>query len=247
MLTELVLLLPLVLLYYYDIIKLRYVLLTILVLYWLPKPVIRTIIPSSVLIDNNQSNHIALTFDDVPYGYHEDILRKLDYYNQKATLFIISSEIDPTTEVSLIKAVQNGHQLANHGFTNSMHWLKSEKDLRFEIRKCHDKIVEIYQMANVSLPKHMFYWPGCGVFGPTILRVAKELNYTVTLGTVYPNDPIFIIPYLNYWYLRLHIAAGDVVILHDRLWTPSMLDNLLPWLESHNIRSLSLEQFITID
>ena len=77
--------------------------------------------------------------------------------------------------------------------------------------------------------------------------MTKELNYIVTLGTVYPNDPIFLIPWWNYWYLRLHIAGGDIVILHDRMWTPKMLDNLLPWLDHVNIRSVPLVQFIAKD
>ena len=159
MLTELVLLSPLLLLWYYSYLKLRYILLIILLFYWLPKPLIRSIIPSVVLIEQPNVEHIALTFDDVPYGYHDDILRKLDYYNQKATLFVISSYITEENEKTLIKAVQNGHQLGNHGATNSMHLLKNQEDLRKEIMECHDKIVDIYQQAQVPVPDKMVYRP----------------------------------------------------------------------------------------
>ena len=52
MITELVLLIPLLLLYKFKLLNLRYIILIILVLYWLPKPLIRLITPASVLIEN---------------------------------------------------------------------------------------------------------------------------------------------------------------------------------------------------
>lgn len=261
MITELVLLLPLILplilLFLCDYLKFRtafiIIFITVLILYWLPKFLIKPLILISILTHNPKltytpdliEKYVSLTFDDVPYGYHTDIINKLDQYHQKATLFVISDYVTTQHENFLINAVINGHQLGNHGKTNSMHALLSYNDLSYEILHCDNLIKSIYNKANISLSNKMLYRPGCGIVTPTILEVSRQLNYTVTLGTVYPNDPIFIISWWNYWYLRLHIEHGDIIILHDRMWTSTMLDMLLPWLKYNSIKSVTIDTLIS--
>ena len=75
-----------------------------------------------------------------------------------------------------------------------------------------------------------------------MIKIAEECNTTVALGSVYPNDPVMIFPWLNYLYLILHISAGDVVILHDRKWTVPMLKMLLPWMKKKGYDSVILNK-----
>jgi peptidoglycan/xylan/chitin deacetylase (PgdA/CDA1 family) len=189
-------------------------------------------------------NKIALTFDDSPYTSLHEILHILDQYEEKATFFIISGQVTTQYKEILKQAIKNGHQLGNHGHTNSMHALKSHNVLSDEITKCDNIIKQIYSEANVPLPKQMVYRPGCGLFNSMMLKLVKKLNYKLALGSVYPNDPIVIFPLINYLYLTYHIDHGDIIILHDRRWTPQMLEMLLQWMNLHKFQSVTLDEIL---
>ena len=200
------------------------------IIYWLPKCIfvkLLELIYPQVITRFNVQNQIALTFDDMPDGYHEKIIELLNFHSQKATFFIISGQVNTKNIGIFVEAVKSGHQLGNHGATNSAHFFKNRVALTKEIRECDELIKKIYNMANVPLPKTMVYRPGCGLFGPEMIKIAQEFGYKIALGSVYPNDTIVRNSTINYMYLLCHISPGDVVILHDRKWTPRTLMKLL--------------------
>lgn len=172
---EALLFVPLLILHQMGYLAMKYIILLMGIIYWLPKILINAVdaimggrvlmqksLPSNIPLQNN--HYLALTFDDLPYGYHRQLIDTLDKYQMKATFFVISGQITSMHQLEIfVKAVQNGHQLANHGKINSMHFLKNETSLGKEINDCDEMIKTIYRMANVSLPKQMFYRPGCGL------------------------------------------------------------------------------------
>lgn len=181
---------------------------------------------------------LLITIDDVPYGtYTAKTLDLLDRYNMKAILFIISDFIDESNENMLINAIKNGHQLGNHGKTDSMHARKSYNELVIEIDECDKKIKELYKRAGVELPKNMYYRPGCGVFKKDMFTILGD-KYELMLGTIATYDPFIPIPMLHYYYNINHINQNDIIVIHDRPWTPKMLEMLLPWMVKNNYRSV---------
>ncbi len=245
MLTELLLFLPLCLLGYFKVISVKYVLLTILFIYWIPKwffiKLLNTTHPNIITHNKHIEKTVSLTFDDMPYGYHTEIIELLNKYNMKGTFFVISSQITANNIDIFVNAVKLGHQLANHGKTNSMHALKDTTALQQEIDHCDKVIRQIYELAQIPPPINMYYRPGCGAFTNNMLKVVKERDYKLALGSVYPNDPMIPSGTLNYYYLINHIEHGDVVILHDRKWTISLLKKLLPWMHNNNFTSVTLD------
>ncbi|KAK1826954.1 hypothetical protein QBC39DRAFT_394045 [Podospora conica] len=73
-----------------------------------------------------KAGDIALTFDDGPYKYTNDLLDKLRSYGAKATFFITGNNIgkghinDPATEYpAIIRRMYNeGHQIASHTWSH---------------------------------------------------------------------------------------------------------------------------------
>ncbi|OHE96562.1 polysaccharide deacetylase [Colletotrichum orchidophilum] len=69
---------------------------------------------------------IALTFDDGPYIYTEDLLNKLKAYNAKATFYITGNNLgkgkinDPTTNWPALirRMIAEGHQVASHTWSH---------------------------------------------------------------------------------------------------------------------------------
>ncbi|SNW62418.1 Polysaccharide deacetylase [Orpheovirus IHUMI-LCC2] len=247
MVTELVILSPVILLYYFKFISVNTLIVFFFILYWLPKPLVISLLEflaPYVATRNTASTNIALTFDDVPYGNHRDIIQLLDKYGHKGTLFVISGDVNDTVFEDLVMAVRNGHQLGNHGKTNSMHALKSSHALAEEVKHCDALITKIYNVAGIPLPSKMYYRPGCGAFHGKMRKIVEDMGYRIALGSVYPNDPVVRSSILNYYYVNAHVEAGDIVILHDRKWTPYMLNKLLYKLNDSGLRSVTLDSLL---
>jgi len=190
----------------------------------------------------NKEKDVVLTIDDAPYRTETfgAILRVLDQHYVKATFFVISSQINDMNKPMLIQAVQRGHHLANHGQIDRKHANLSRNELSLELCHCERAIADIYKAANRPLPHVKYYRPGCGVVNGTINQYARENGYTIVLGTNYPGDPYISSTMINTWYIMSHLRAHDIIILHDRPWTPALLQVLLPAIKArkHNVTSL---------
>lgn len=239
---------PLIALWWLGYIPL-WIILTILIIgYCLPKwpllSIMEYLFPTVIFRGRTDKKYVALTFDDVPYSATNEIITLLNQYNAKVTFFCILNEHSAVGARSLVDAVRSGHQLANHGSTNSIHALKSADELKDEITTCNTQIKAIYDEAKVSEPNIALYRPGCGAFTPTMLKVVKDLGYVLTLGSVYPQDSSVRLDFINYWYLVNKIEAGDIVILHDRNWTPGLLRLLLPWLKNNDYVCVTVDELM---
>lgn len=263
MLTETVLGTFLVSLVYFRVMHWAIALAILGLIYWLPRPLVlltgKLLMPSVLLKGNHtnnlNSNVLSLTFDDVPFvnvsaSWRLPLVEILNKFGQKATLFVIAGYVTSREhETALVHAIQSGHQLANHGQTNTMHALLSADELEREIVLCDVLIKRLYKQAGKALPKVMLYRPGCGVLTPFLLQTARRLQHRVVLGTIYPNDPVVRCPAINLWYLQSHIqtrpfGTQDIVILHDRTWTLTLLDHLLPFLAEHKIKSVPIDNLL---
>lgn len=268
MFTEIFLFFPVFALYYLQFINV-FVLAPILgIYYWIPKyatlSIMKKFFPSIVMnnvnSDNNNINSngsvkkIALTFDDVPYGQiktFEEILFLLNKNNNKGTFFIISDYFykqvrDDTKRNVFLDAIKNDHLMANHGKTDSMHAILSERYLRSELSQCDYLIQSLYNSAgkNFDDEKMKIYRPGCGVFTSSMIDVAKKSKYKIVLGSVYPHDPIVPFAIINFWNIISKLEHGDIVILHDRSWTIPLLKLLLPWMEKNNFKSVTVQDLL---
>lgn len=251
MLTELIIIFPIIILTYFKILPIYISCVFLFVVYWLPKIIVinalNSLFPTVLTHTKNKKNQIALTFDDVPYqgtDSLEKIVALLEYYKMKGTFFVISGDVDEHSRKILVRIVKNGHQLGNHGRKNKMHAILSKKNLTNEIIHCDELISSIYDEANVELPSTMLYRPGCGMFHQMMINLCTEHQYTLTLGSVYPNDPIVSSPEINLIYLKYHIEENDIVILHDRKWTSPMLGGLLKYMQQKNMSSVTVQDLL---
>jgi peptidoglycan/xylan/chitin deacetylase (PgdA/CDA1 family) len=171
---------------------------------------------------------IILTIDDVPYetGEFEKILDVLNKYKCKATFFVISSLVNESNRHLLISAIKNGHHLANHGVHNTMHALYYYDSLYNENEPCQQLINNLYKEAGVEKPKVKYFRAGVGIVTNAINRYCKDNDYKIVLGTNYCSDPRISNVWLNEYYIKTHLKPNDIIILHDRKWTPELLERL---------------------
>jgi peptidoglycan-N-acetylglucosamine deacetylase len=82
---------------------------------------------------------VALTFDDGPTEYADDILGVLQEKDVKATFYIIGDNVEQFPEAAQ-KIVAAGHELGNHSYTHQRMVFKSNEFIASEIEKTNDLI-----------------------------------------------------------------------------------------------------------
>ena len=178
-------------------------------------------------MDHFDQKEIMLTIDDAPYTIKSFnlILHALKDHNLKAIFFVISDYVTEDNEHLLIRALEEGHRLENHGKTNRRHSSLSAGDLKKEIDACDKLLDNLYKAAKI-VRKSKLYRPGCGTLSDAMIRKCKESDTTIFLGNNYPHDPFIPIPAVNFWSIEQHLEPGDIIIIHDRSWTPSLISRL---------------------
>lgn len=85
---------------------------------------------------------IALTFDDGPSDYTEELLQGLDLYEAKATFFVIGSKAEKNPEI-VRKAHEEGHLIGNHTYSHLDFYKSTISSIEENITKGADVIEEI--------------------------------------------------------------------------------------------------------
>lgn len=86
-----------------------------------------------------QEKIVALTFDDGPTEYTEEVLTILEDKNTVATFFLIGQQIEKNSELTK-KIVEKGHQIGNHSYSHPRFYLKSMSFIEDEIQKTNELI-----------------------------------------------------------------------------------------------------------
>ncbi len=87
-------------------------------------------------------NAIALTFDDGPSDYTEELLDGLELYNAKVSFFVIGKKAEKNPEV-VQRAHDDGHLIGNHTYSHIDFYKESLTDIEADITKGADVIEQI--------------------------------------------------------------------------------------------------------
>jgi len=108
----------------------------------IPRPLIGSVPYNNDIYDCHDPGHVALTYDDGPYMYTNDLLDKLAAYGFKATFFITGNNngkgaIDSTPAWTSViqRMITDGHQVASHTWSHADLSTLTEADRRTEMIK----------------------------------------------------------------------------------------------------------------
>lgn len=85
---------------------------------------------------------IALTFDDGPSDYTEELLDGLELYGARATFFVIGSKAEKNPEI-VKRAHEDGHLIGNHTYSHIDFYESSLTEIEEDIQKGSDVIEQI--------------------------------------------------------------------------------------------------------
>lgn len=189
------------------------------------------------------SKVIALTIDDAPSEYTNEILDLLKANGATATFFVIGSQVAGREKI-LEDLIRNGNELGNHAMHDEPSRSLSDDVLAQQIETVKQQIHTAYTSADIGGPPNYFR-PGSGFFSERMRKNVKELGYQLVLGNIYPHDPN--IPYwrVNAWHILSMLQPGGIIICHDRRSRiVPMLRKVLPEMKRRGYRVVTITELL---
>jgi peptidoglycan/xylan/chitin deacetylase (PgdA/CDA1 family) len=186
---------------------------------------------------------IALSIDDAPSGYTDEIMEVLAQNDAHATFFVIGGQVAGREKV-LQRAVKAGHELGNHAMRDEPSKDLSNEELKNQIYKVQGMLKTAYEAEGKTLTNN-FFRPGSGFFDGRMRELLREWGFRITLGSVYPHDPQ--IPYysVNARHILSMAHPGAIIICHDRRsWTLPMLRIVLPELRKRGYKIVTISDLL---
>jgi len=188
-----------------------------------PLPV-QWLYPSCVWKKSTVENHIYLTFDDGPIpGLTEFILDTLNSFNIKATFFCVGDNLLKHKEIA-IRALEEGHRLANHSFNHLNGWKTAPIDYISNIVRCQSKLIEI---TKEKKPPYLLR-PPYGKIRRSQIQALKK-KYEIIMWDVLSGDFLKSISAEQCLMNTIKATSkGSIVIFHDNLKAEENVNYALP-------------------
>ncbi len=174
---------------------------------------------------------VALTFDDGPSAYTNEIIEILKKYEVCATFFVLGNKVEDYQDV-LRKSIAYHNELGNHSYNHK--WLS-----RLSISSLKEQVEKTQQILKDTVsyqPKYLR-----PTYGSVNDRIRKNTDLKIVLWTVDTKD----------WKIKnidrivekatTNIKDGDIILMHDIFErSAKALDKIIPILKEQGF------QFVTI-
>jgi len=163
--------------------------------------------------------YVAFTIDDVPGATSrplmDQVLRLLDKYEAKATFFVISGQARGSVKEGLLrKAVQRGHELANHCVEDIPYHNHSELDFEEALLSCESLLTQLTASQHPLDPtRKKWFRPPQGRCSGAMWRVLGRHGYASAMTDCFGMDTVCVEPYVSS-YVASRAQAGSVVLMH---------------------------------
>lgn len=148
---------------------------------------------------------VALTYDDGPSKYTEELLDVLKDNNSAATFFVLGSQVSKYEE-TIIRMIEEGNQVGNHSYDHKRLTLLNDEDLYNQINKTDNLIYDIaYYNPFVIRPP----------YGSTNKELLIKLQRPIINWSIDTRD----------WESRntgsiiesilQNVKDGDIILMHD--------------------------------
>lgn len=191
----------------------------------------------------NESNRIALTFDDGPHpSQTHRILDILEKYNVKATFFMIGVNVRNYPDAAR-EVIARGHEVGNHTYSHVCAKNLSEYGLAQELGKCEDALEDLCEYRP-----HLFRPPE-GVLNAYVQHCSDKGDYSLILWSVDTCDWEIKNAEIIAERVLSRIQSGDIVLMHDYIAnskTPEALEILLPKLLALGYQPVTVSELLGI-
>lgn len=152
---------------------------------------------------------VALTFDDGPSGaLTERLLDGLAARDVKATFFVCGYRVAEYPE-ALRRIAAEGHEIGLHSEKHDYMQKMGYEAVLDDLTRCREAVLDC-----CGAQARLFRPPG-GLYSETVLRVSSELDLSVILWSVDPEDwdakkAASVLPTI-----RKEVFPGSIILMHD--------------------------------
>lgn len=153
----------------------------------------------------NTDKMIALTFDDGPGPYTDELIDGLEKLNAKASFFLVGEKIKSYPD-TVAKIAGKGHLIGNHTYSHIKLTALSPDEIKKEIDKTNEEIKAITGEAP------QFFRPPFGRYN------SDTLNYVDMISVRWSKDTIdwkYEDEEKLYRYLIKNAGDGEIFLMHD--------------------------------
>jgi len=187
-----------------------------------PPKILEHLFPRILWRGPSDENSIYLTFDDGPDP--DTTPRVLDILSKQpatASFFLLGSRISGN-ETTVARTQNEGHLLANHGFSHRKLGWASRDSIEREIRNTEQIL------SSNGWSYHKLLRPPFGHFRPGMTSIVGRLGYRLVMWTLMPGDYRSIDPDLVLRRTLWKLQSGAIVVLHDRSSNSGAMLQMLP-------------------
>lgn len=173
-------------------------------------PLVRIVFEGGQMQLKQRGKQIALTFDDGPAAYTEQVLDILKKEQLTATFFLIGKNI-AGKEHLVQRMLSDGHSIGNHSYEHGFHfdWQSAQK-MADEIQRTNDTIEAITGAAPV------LFRPPYGVTNPNLAKAVsmtdmKSIGWSLRSMDTKARDEGKLLQSITG-----KLKSGDIILLHDR-------------------------------
>ncbi|MCJ1403737.1 hypothetical protein MMC11_006960 [Xylographa trunciseda] len=193
---------------------------------------------------STSSKVVALTLDDGPSEYTNEIMQILSANNATATFFVIGSQVTGHQE-TLQDLIRHGNELANHAMHDEPSRSLSDGMLVDHIQSVENMIEEVYAASDTEHTPPRYFRPGSGFFSEKMRNMLRRLDYQLVLGSIYPHDPQIPFWRINARHIMSMLHPGGIIVCHDRRsWTVPMLRKVLPEIRRRGYRIVTVTELL---
>lgn len=176
---------------------------------------------------------VAITFDDGPSKYTEEIIETLKENNCNATFFVLGNKVEAYQDI-IRKSIKNGNEIGNHTYNHK--WLS-----RLSTNEIIDQITKTQNILQETIGYTPTYLRP--TYGSVNQRIKKNTNLKIALWTIDTKD----------WKIKNvdrivekaieNIEDGDIILMHDIFKRSSdALKKLIPILKEQGFQPVTISE-----
>ena len=186
---------------------------------------------------DNYSKVVALTFDDGPSSYTDEILDVLEKYNVTATFFVVGTNLNTKYNNTMARLIKLGNEVGIHGYSHK------------EFTKIkQSKVVEEIEYTNKLLKgfniEAKYIRPP---YGSINNKLKKIIEYPIILWNVDTLDWKYKDALKIYNNSIDDIHDGSIILMHDHyLSSVKALDLIIPKLQEDGYKIVNKTELFSI-
>lgn len=184
---------------------------------------------------------VALSFDDGPAAYTENILDTLKVHKVEASFFCIGKNI-ATNEAVLRRIAGEGHAIGNHSYSHHF-WFDmwSAAGMMDDMQKMDNEVMRVTGL------KPALFRPPYGVMNPNLAAAIKWKQYTAIGWSVRSFDTKIADEQKLLSRITEGLKPGDIILLHDSMAiTAAILPELIGRIRSKGFNINRLDKMLNI-